>query len=178
MPTPFNRLPFGLLGALDAKVGGRNPQTLADDIQAGMEVFGFYYCGMREVLTGQGPTIATSVGNANFNILGELANAVPNGELWWVEAFHVEFNTVLGAGAACLVSPAHLIAPTSALGGPLVVTYGTRFNQATTGGVPCGDIDRGFWALPGDRLLYKIESQVGGTIGAFNGVAQIARFRV
>lgn len=88
MPN-INKLPFGLLGFLGLKNGGRNPQELAETLAPTMDLTDLYFGTNKQLVRLSGNV--TAIG---FNLLG----AVPNDEVWALTGCSCNSNAVLGAG--------------------------------------------------------------------------------
>lgn len=172
MPFPFNRIPRGLLGLLDAKVRGQSPQVLRDELQLTLDGFGFYFAGAAELQAGQ-TLIPVTEGPITFQ---NNALIVPNDELWWVDTFSVGANSILGAGATLNLSPMVRVAAAAGiqLTDQLLAPPGPSFGQ---GSRPVWPAERSFWALPADALGAWIHAHdVYADI--LVGAARFSRFKI
>lgn len=93
---PIQRLALGLLGGLNLKVGGSNPDVLLEGVRCGIDVTDWMFTQIRQQI---GESIVVAAGAAPW--AGGWYPAVtdciiPDGEAWWVYNATVTFN--LGVG--------------------------------------------------------------------------------
>ena len=91
LPVPsISNIPFGLLGLLGLKNGGRNPRLLQDMLSPTLDMWERYLWAASESYQGQLITHAASIGAVNFTLSPttpiDLPNGtnvqVPEGETW------------------------------------------------------------------------------------------------
>lgn len=172
MPFPFNRWPKGLLGLLDAKVGGQNPQLLSEVVNAELDVLPFYYASARETL--QGNTLVAVGSGTAFFLTGTMTE-VPSDEMWYVESLTALALAGLAAAQSVIAVPVHR---TSVLGGGVLVVERSsyRFQCSQLAAQPSATIGRPFWALPGDQIGVQA-FQTGGFSATYQGTATILRIK-
>jgi len=174
MPRPFNRLPRGLLGLLDAKVGGQNPQELTDELRPVLEMFPFYHAQFRDALSGQ--TAGNAVVGTNSLATGSLTGP-PADELWWVEHYAVKMDAGLAAGNGVILMPSMLSVSSS--GGPSIpILLNSARNVANQiGWIAAAAADRPFLMIPGDVLGAWVE-WISGIATTITGFAHVARIKI
>lgn len=85
--TAINRQPFGILGFLGIKNGGRNPATVADTLAPTWKYDDWYLNTNTELLTLSGTVNAVG---------GWIFFDVPADRVWWVSNFDVFVSTGVG----------------------------------------------------------------------------------
>jgi hypothetical protein len=167
MPQLINRVPQGLLGLLDSKASGHNPEELDDSVKATFEVRDLYALNLRgtnsqaSTLTGLGVTV------------GAFSNlVVPQGELWLLYSVTAHLSTPpLGAGA------------TLKLYVGFVPADANRFHSLGTGDstVTGEDLiagwDGAYLIQPGDSPQVYVTRLTGGNVGVRLNI-QRARFQI
>lgn len=146
---PINRLPGGLLGALDIKSLGRNPQKLDDQLKAVWESRDLYV---------QTPMSRAFDNNVNLAVVGQVPTnlVVPTGKMWFVLQAALVSNAVLGAATTirARLSVSESNGAFVMFGGPQQATVGEQL-IATMG------IGDGFLMFAGHQLNVFVESFAG-----------------
>lgn len=151
---PIQLIPPGLLGFLQLKVGGLNPENLSTNLQATLELFEWYMQARLEHSSSSiSRTVNTAGGAGSFVPFLVPANAlvVPDKEFWWVESFTI--LALLGAAAdttsfQCGWQSATLGAPSFYSVGPTETATGS----ATSNVEAFARSDRPFFCPPGAQL--------------------------
>ena len=94
MPQLIQRPPTGLLGLLDAKVGGQNPNAFLDEIQGGVELTPFYGIQSRRSINS-----AIAVPVLGLNIFPTNLGEPAPGELWIMKRITVLTTAVIAVAA-------------------------------------------------------------------------------
>lgn len=143
---PINRVPYGLLGFLGIKNGGRNPVSLNDTVAPVWDLAGLYLETNTEFFS-------TTV---NVNALGYFVGFSSSiAEVTYVHAFGVMSNAALGAGVTLAAVP-----------------MVTDQNGITTGNaVPLQTSDISARATTGNRFVCALERPIimapGQQVGIF-----------
>lgn len=160
---PVQPPPWGLLGLLNLKTQGQNPDTLLGDVRPTLDLLRLYMQGdARTILTANIPLVAT--GGAGPAVPDA---QVPNGEMWAVHYFSITMNGVLGVGQELSIAPMIEYGLTGG-GGGIGVAVGQASRVYTNGDGPMvtADIPGGFLLLPPTSQLYVWVSRITG--GPFN----------
>jgi len=91
MPSPLQKVASGLLGALNLKTLGRNPQTFADELQPQYDATNHYLLDLLTRFGSTTPSAALGVGTTQVV-------TVPQGEVWAVFNIGAAITTTLAAG--------------------------------------------------------------------------------
>jgi hypothetical protein len=174
MSFRFNRTPRGLLGLLDAKVGGQTPQEIAAEVRAVVDAFPLFHAQIREAMTGQ--TAGNVTAGVNLFTGGTLIGP-PADELWWVEHFSVKCDTSVGAGNTVCIAPMINSAISGSLVGAPIVLNSVRLLANQVGWLAAAAADRAFLMVPGDTLGTWVET-VGGLLTFVTGCAHVARIKI
>lgn len=138
----INRVPQGLLGLLDTKTLGKNPDDLLSTVQPTIDLKALFLAnsGLTGTAVIEAGIVAGDIGNVVATV------TVPAGELWWVQS--VASDVVVGpggAGAEYGISPVIVTATGfgfHVLQGPrLDTTLAATERRVTT------------WTPPGDGVL-------------------------
>jgi hypothetical protein len=96
LPPPWILTPpFGWLGFLGIKSGGKQPEHVAPNLDTSLEMFPFYQAGARQLLANANAIAAVQNGIS-------LMATVPPNKLWIVESINV-FSVALGAVAPSFI---------------------------------------------------------------------------
>lgn len=173
MPFPFNRLPRGLLGLLDAKIGGQNPQQLDESVRSSVALDRFYEAQMREALTGT--SLALVALGPVFWSTGSMAGVVPADEMWLIDQYSVQSQGMAAGEALAIVPLLRVNAPAGTyqdifLDHPVVLTLALNEQAFSTAIRP-------FVALPGDSLGFQVWRRTAYA-GTVSGIATVSRLKV
>lgn len=170
MASPFNIYLRGLLGLLDAKVGGQAPAAFEDAIRVSLDANRFLIAQKQEVL---------SMATAAYNTLGTKLDAaglgvVPDSEIWFVHRFVCKQTVVLAAGEFHCFQPTIFGRSTAGTNVTQGLANNPRISTATDR--PMVVAQEAFVALPGDSL--GVEATTVTTAGTFtiNMFAAFVRF--
>lgn len=157
----LNRIPWGLLGFLGIKNGGRYPEELSAVLLPTWDLLELYTVANRTVTTPR---------NATVNAVGYQAyETVPNGQIWYATQMSANAAT-LTAGQAlqfCLASTDAAATSTVALDNPN--------GGYVAGERPTATLTRSVWFAPGDTIGIIVSRITAGPISvSFN--ARIAVF--
>lgn len=152
MPAAIQLTPAGLLGLLQLKNEGRNPQNLIETIQPVIDCFELYRGSARESRSTDDILFAVGANPVTVFTNGDLA-VVPSNEFWFVDFLTVRILTLgvagdIGGLAPCFFSRTadgannqpHVVGPTSVQG-----------SDAVGGGSVISANDRPFLMCPGDQ---------------------------
>lgn len=147
MSGEINRVPTGLLNALDMTARGTTPRTLASEVQAGIDIRDLYELGREVTVVGLTATI-NAVGP-----WGVTGLVVPEREYWRITNMAVIQNTGLAASTTYRVA----VGVRRTVG---TVPYALTFNQpqesTATQAIFCGWVGS-FWARPTDQPVICVE---------------------
>lgn len=150
---PIQTQPQGLLGFLQIKNSGKNPENFPDVLQPTLEQFDWYVqTNAQDLPRYQGAFASGVSGYQSFTNPGALI--VPNGEWWYVDYYTIR-SAVLGAGDgaqfACGMVPQPSLATglTLKLGEDCVRQSGPATSLAVRAASP-------FWAPPGAELVLDL----------------------
>lgn len=90
MPQLIQRPPWGLLGLLNSKAGGANPNALSDEVSPSVELFDLY-----SVLERRSVNSAIAAPVLGLNIFPVTLGEPPAGELWVMKAITVLTTAVI-----------------------------------------------------------------------------------
>lgn len=158
---PIQVLPPGLLGMLQLKTGGNNPDTIMGEVRPTIDLLDFYLRAISQPILVT-PTATPGTKSGQFADVYTTNNVlVPQSEWWWVESYLV----FAGGGVGSIVRD---LKPVARLGGNPngwmllgdsvgnINVPGTGADAATVGA-------RGFWLPPGSAFGF---SHSGITAGA------------
>lgn len=170
MVRPFNVYLRGLLGLLDAKVGGKPPSEFEDTLRVVLDAQQFLVAQRQEVLLMTTAAYATLGTKLDATGLG----VVPDSEIWLVHRYSCKQTVVLAAAEF------HCFHPTlqgrSTAGTNVTQALSNNFRISTVGDRPIVVAQAPFIALPGDTL--GVEATTVTTVGTFtvNMFAAFVRF--
>lgn len=153
----FNTYLRGLLGLLDAKVGGLAPQEFEDTVRGTLDLLPFFQAQRAVVLLGG----TGAAGAEGFwpDVTGNLV--VPADEIWLVEHFCVQTSAKLAlAGDVVQFQPAYQQRST-ALGLLTTIILGQPMASATNDVWPTNIATGPFLLRPGDTAGLWIASWAG-----------------
>lgn len=162
---PIQVVPAGLTGVLQLKQTGRLPTALADLVAPVFELRDWYLMSRRlteqALFPGGAPsaisvTTATGPGTYTFNA-GAAVCAVPQTQVWWIDQFTIQ---IVASAAADLWRIAGGISPGA---GNLEITNTESVMDTAVARVRQGasaNLQRGFWALPGDQFVAHVQDVV------------------
>jgi len=90
MPQTIQQNPYGLLGLLNSKAGGQNPNALLDEVRPAVELFDLYSVQNRRSINS---AIAAPV--LGLNIFPTTLTEPPAGEIWVMKAITVLTTAVI-----------------------------------------------------------------------------------
>lgn len=100
-PPPIQVLPPGLLGLLQIKNGGMNPQFMVENVQPTFELSEWY---LRSKLEISGSAATGAIGAGNAGVVAFTTNQVnlnvPANEWWWVTDYWVSATLTAGSSLA------------------------------------------------------------------------------
>jgi hypothetical protein len=146
---PINRIPWGLLGFLGIKNGGRNPSALADFVQPGWDLGELYLQTNSEFFSTAG-----AVNALGYNVGFSSALA----EVTWVHGYSVVTAT-LGAGQA--LNGCIMVADQNGITG---VAYGPIRDPGAVGNRLLLALERPVILSPGQQIGFYISSIAAGPI--------------
>lgn len=164
MSKPIQLIPPGLLGLLQLKQGGRNPNELLETVQATIDLRDWYFQSRTvdaTTLIGGNPSIALTV-PGNFVFTANPAT-VPNGQFWYVFDYTIDALIATAADslriAPCWIANNNVAPVQRYLLGPdandIVSARANRHLMAKA--------DHGFWLPPGAALGVEAFDVLTGT---------------
>lgn len=173
MPRPYNRYPEGLLGLLDAKVGGRTPAELGDTTIPTLELTPFLLQQAQESVN----DLTAAIGAVGRFFGTNLSLVVPDNELWYVDAVMARPSAVLGAGTTYRFFVCHDTALASGVS-PQCLFMRSDKGSGTTGEQPSCMTGPPFIMGPGDRIGVFVEAGVFGVAATFQIHALFSRLKI
>lgn len=146
---PINRIPWGLLGFMGIKNGGRNPSALADFVQPGWDLSELYLQTNSEFFSTSG----------NINALGyNLGFSSSLAEVTWVHGYSVVTSTLTAGQTlnACI-----MVADQNGITG---VAYGNLQTQAAPGNRFLLALERPVILSPGQQIGFYVSNVAAGPI--------------
>lgn len=144
MPLPFNSYLRGWLGLLDAKVGGRAPDSYNESVQPTLDSYPFLFAQRRETLVDTTAAFGVVTGYQPFPNL-----VVPSDQIWLCEHIGCDMGTALLAAETMMFCPAFR----SRAGGVLRVVHLANQSFLNTAGFkPHSRNIAPFILAPGDDL--------------------------
>lgn len=172
MSKPIQLIPPGLLGLLQLKNNGKNPQELPDQVQAIMEMRDWYMeCNHETVVQ----TVDVANGAVGFTAY-TTPIIVPATEYWFVEDYTVQTNTALIATSVVSFAAAWRIVT-----GAVFSQFGVGTPQQLLTGVAAGRggfafSDRGFFLPTGAELGIRVmANEVAAGNITYQGSVRITR---
>ncbi len=172
MSSPFNTYLRGLLGLLDAKVGGRAPDRFEDALQLGLDAMPFILAQRRESLLGTTATFTT----VGMKFDAAAIHLVPSDEVWYVDHYcGVQVGTLVAAEFLAY-QPSIRTQATSGVS----TTESTGDNPYVygVGDRPAVTMQRPLIAIPGDQLGMYVSRATTAASFQLNIVASVIRFKV
>lgn len=147
---PINRVPYGLLGFLGIKNGGRNPSTIADYVQPAWDLSELYLQTNSEFFS-----VGGSVNALGYNVGFSSSTA----EVTWVHGFSV-LSSTLTAGQSLIAGI--MVADQNGITG---VAYETVLTASpAVGSRMLLALDRPVILSPGQQIGFNVTSIAAGPI--------------
>lgn len=162
MPSgPIQTQAQGLLGFLQLKNAGRNPDALLETVQPSLDLRDWYFNSVAETLISQSEAVA---GGFNGNaLLATPGGQVPSNEFWYVHFFAMVTGT-MAATDSLSMAPAMQWSPN--IGGAVTLEGGT-LGAAPLAGSAAGRtqsvVVRNFWVPPGAIFAMCIGECISAT---------------
>lgn len=185
---PVQVIPPGLLGFLQLKVGGLNPDTLLGELRGILDLTEWYFQARYEEPQGAGGTLASgpfvtgaaALGYNDWATVGGTAGplTVPNGEAWMVGEYTMVYSCGAVAGDTALAVPCMKTPASSVpvmLANPTLSLTGSATKARS---VPVRSIGR-FFAPAGSSLGFWIADNISPAGGIlYNGQIRFARLKL
>jgi hypothetical protein len=158
---PLQVLPQGLLGFLNIKNNGLNPEWLRNSVQPVLDLQQWWFNTQASDL-GSGATVLVADNGTGFNSFTTPQVAVPNGEFWFVTDCTIRTGA-LAATDACSFSVGYILPPS-----PFTTfQLGVRTSASGAAGVASQGIAsaRMFWLPPGAVLAVANETNESAGAG-------------
>lgn len=166
-----NTYPRGLLGLLNAKTGGRTPQDVTETVQMILDIAPFYTAQMRQTVSSNSGPIA-GVG-AIFPLAGF---AVPNDQVWLVQAYSAVMNGALAAAEFLGFTLIRRSLNSAGNTADLILTP-QMVSGVTTGLIANASCQLPFLMIPGDQLGAQIYHRVA-TVNTIRFDAEIVALQI
>lgn len=172
MSKPYNTYLRGLLGLLDAKVGGRSPDSFEDSIRLTLDSLQFMLAQRRETLF-----IATAAfSTTGFKTDAAAAAVVPSTEMWMFDNYAVNSGTALIAAEELLMYPAYRARSNAGVNTTQILGQMDRVALALD--LPISTNWRPFILLPGDILGVYAQRAVTAATFTVNMMASFIRVSI
>lgn len=173
---PVQVLPKGLLGFLQLKNAGKNPDRLSNTLSPSLDLFEWYMAGTAQDIIPAPATAALPTGSTGFQAFTVNPVIVPQQEIWWVQNFGV-LSSALGAtesvGFMCAIQgvPA-AVAGTYMFGDRRTILTGTATGRVARA------YANGFWVPPGYTFGAMVEVHEVTTAVTYNGTLRVVRMQI
>lgn len=167
MAGPIQTIAPGLLGLLQLKQTGKNPETLAEIVAPVIEMRDWYMQArnLDDISLLPGVTLSVNVPTAGKGNYGYANAVVPNGQIWWVTHYWIVADLL--AAETIRLAPCLLRA-----NGNLVGLSCNDVNDVVTArvrGIVTTAIN--FWAKPGDQFGVRVfDSLTAANIAVAAGI--------
>lgn len=179
---PIQLIPPGLLGFLNLKREGRNPETIGSEYVPTIDMREWLLqANLVDFLQISGsPGIGLSSGQTGPRPFSPIGITVPSGEAWWIDNFTIVTDDIDPATEAISYSPALTRPQTGTineymLGPP--VSYPAQHGASPTTYRLSSSV-RNFWAPPGSALIPWVHWVLSGTNVILSGYLRYQALRL